>query len=252
MHTNLTLALHKLKVESLEIRPFFRKFVLFLTTNQKEKMIHPNCLEGHLIQLQELTPRHLYILESVAANPIIWQNLPVEGWRNEVFWTWAHETLELQKTGKAFVFAVIDNRTGNVVGTTRYQDMDKRHNKTDIGWTWYDPSVWGRGFNFEAKKLMLSHAFETWEVARVGFKVDERNRRSQRALEKIGASKEGYIRKHMIRPDGSNRNSFLYGLTDEDWFSEAKQKVQNSMLEAIIMEKTGQKITKDTDLLKAA
>ena len=80
----------------------------------------------------------------------------------------------------------------------------------------------------------LTHAFEVWNVVRIGFKVDERNRWSQRALEKIGAQQEEFIRKHMIRPDGSNRNSFLYGLTDDDWFSSTKHTLQNHVFEALI------------------
>ncbi len=194
-------------------------------------MIHPIRLNGHLVQLEKLSLRHIYELEKVAANPSIWQHLPIEGWKKDVFWTWVYDSLELQMLGKVFVFAVIDHRTGNVIGTTRFQDMDTLHKKIDIGWTWYDPSVWGLGFNDEAKSLMLTHAFEVWNVVRVGFKVDERNRRSQRALEKIGAQQEGFIRKHLIRPDGSNRNSFLYGLTDDDWFGSAKHTLQNHIVE---------------------
>ncbi|MBL7813742.1 MAG: GNAT family N-acetyltransferase [Saprospiraceae bacterium] len=200
-------------------------------------MIHPNSLEGHLIRLEILEPRHLYVMEAIASNPLIWQNLPIEGWRNDVFWRWAYDSLECQKKGQAFVFVVIDQHSGKIVGTTRYQDMDCQHNKTDIGWTWYDPSVWGKGYNFEAKKLMLTHAFEVWKVGRVGFKVDERNMRSQRALEKIGARCEGLIRKHMIRPDGSSRNSLLYGLTDEDWFMTVKHRAQANVIEAIVQQR---------------
>jgi N-acetyltransferase len=200
--------------------------------------MHPNYLEGHLIQLQELAPRHLYVLEKVGKNPIIWQNLLFEGWRNDVFWSWASDTLEQQKTGKSAAFAVIDNKTGNIVGTTRFQDINLTHNKTDIGSTWYDPSVWGKGFNYEAKYLMFAHAFEVWEMGRVGFKVDERNIRSQAALEKVGASREGYIRKHLIRPDGSIRNSYLYGVTDEDWFTSGKKMLQHRVVEKIIKQQS--------------
>ncbi len=198
-------------------------------------MIHPNVLKGHLITLRQLTPKHINALEIVASDPAIWQNLPIEGWRKDIFWTWAYDTLELQMRGAAHVFVVIDNKTGAVVGTTRFQDMDAHHHKTDIGWTWYAPSVWGRGFNFEAKNLMLTHAFETWQVQRIGFKVDERNKRSQLALEKIGASREGFFRNHMIRPDGSRRNSYFYGITDEDWFTFAKDRIHNAFLDSLIV-----------------
>ena len=197
-------------------------------------MIHPNVLKGHLITLRQLTPKHINALEIIASDPTIWQNLPIEGWRKDAFWTWVYDTLELQMQGKVHVFGIFDNKTGAIVGTTRFQDMDAQHHKTDIGWTWYTPSVWGRGFNFEAKNLMLTHAFETWQVQRIGFKVDERNKRSQVALEKIGATREGFFRNHMIRPDGSRRNSYFYGLTDEDWFTFAKDKMNNVFLDSLI------------------
>jgi N-acetyltransferase len=211
-------------------------------------MIHPIRLDGHLVQLEKLSLRHIYALEKVAANPVIWQHLPIEGWKKDCFWTWVYDSLELQMNKKAFVFAVIDNKSGKAIGTTRFQDMDCQHNKTDIGWTWYDPSVWGNGFNDEAKNLMLTLAFEVWNVVRIGFKVDERNLRSQRALEKIGAQQEGYIRKHMIRPDGSNRNSFLYGLTNDDWFLSAKHTLQNHVVEALIKHQTDLIIPKEVEL----
>ena len=198
-------------------------------------MIHPNVLKGHLITLRQLTPKHINALEIIASDPVIWQNLPVEGWRKDVFGTWAYDSLELQMLGKAHIFVVFDNKTSAIVGTTRFQDMDAHHNKTDIGWTWYTPSVWGRGVNFEAKNLMLTHAFETWKVQRIGFKVDERNKRSQLALEKIGATREGFFRNHMIRSDGSRRNSYFYGITDEDWFDFAKDKMNNVFLDSLIV-----------------
>ncbi len=197
-------------------------------------MTHPILLKGHSITLRQLLPTHINALEAVASNPLIWQNLPIEGCRKDVFWTWAYDTLDLQSRGLAHVFAIFDNKTGAIIGTTRFQDMDNCHHKTDIGWTWFAPSVWGRGFNFEAKSLMLTHAFEVWQVQRVGFKVDERNVRSQRALENIGTTREGFFRNHMIRPDGSRRNSFFYGMTDEDWFAFAKDKINNALLDAFI------------------
>jgi N-acetyltransferase len=200
-------------------------------------MTHPIVLKGHFVTLRQLTPKHINALELAASDPVIWQNLPIGGWRKDAFWTWAYETLELQMRGLAHVFVVLDNETGAIVGTTRFQDMDAHHGKTDIGWTWYIPSVWGKGFNFDAKNLMLTHAFETWRVQRIGFKVDERNERSQNALEKIGASREGFFRNHMMRPDGSRRNSIFYGITDEDWILFAKDNIFNALLDNYKTEK---------------
>jgi N-acetyltransferase len=200
-------------------------------------MTHPITLEGHFVTLQKLQPTHLKDLEKVAVNPAIWQYLPIEGWRNDVFWNWATNALDEQMRGLAHAFAIIDNKTGKTIGTSRFQDMDAHHNRTDIGWTWISAEFWGLGYNFEAKNLMFTHAFESWNVQRVGFKVDELNLRSQRALEKVGTSREGFFRNHMIRPDGSRRNSYFYGMTDEDWWDFAKDKLQNLVLDAIVTDR---------------
>lgn len=174
-------------------------------------------LEGQYCTLVSLTHAHLPKLAQLAADPDIWQHLPISGHLSDVFWDWAEETLRLKMIGNAHPFVVIDNRTQEIVGTTRFQDLQPEHYKMDIGWTWYARSVWGSKINTEAKSLMLHHAFEDCGVARIGFKVDENNKRSQRALEKLGAIKEGIFRKHMIRPDGTARTSFFYSITDDDW-----------------------------------
>jgi N-acetyltransferase len=222
-----------------------RRILCHYLTKHQFRMTQPTHLEGHFIQLQRLAPAHLNALKLIATEPLIWQHLPVEGWRDEVFWSWANDTLEAQMNRKAHVFAIFDRKTGAIIGTSRFQEMDRFHHRTEIGWTWFAPNYWGRGYNAEAKYLMLEFAFEVWQVQRVGFKVDERNRRSQRALENTGAQQEGFFRNHMIRPDGSRRNTFFYGITDEDWFSFAKNRLQNQVLDAIL----GQKHTAEQLLL---
>lgn len=197
-------------------------------------MTTPTSWDGYFITLQKLSVEHLDALAQIAQNPMIWRNLPIEGWRKEVFDKWITTTLQEQALGNILSFVIMEAATGHIVGTTRFQDISPEHRKTDIGWTWFAPEVWGLGFNLETKNMMLTHAFENWNVLKVGFKVDERNLRSQRALEKIGASREGFIRKHLIRPDGSSRNSYLYGITDEDWFQNAKTQLQNEILENIL------------------
>lgn len=176
-------------------------------------------LEGQHCTLVSLTQAHLPQLARIAADPLIWQHLPIKGYQLDTFWTWIEDTMRLKAAGTAHPFAVIDSHTNQVIGTSRFQDIQPEHDKMDIGWTWFTPSVWGSKINTEAKSLMLHYAFEQCGVARIGFKVDENNKRSQRALEKIGALKEGVFKKHMIRPDGTARTSFFYGITDDDWLA---------------------------------
>ena len=180
-------------------------------------------LEGQYCTLVSLSQAHLPQLARIAADPIIWQYLPVKGYQLDTFWNWIEDTMRLKAAGTAHPFAVINSNTHQIIGTSRFQDIQPEHNKMDIGWTWFTPSVWGSKVNTEAKNLMLNYAFEECGVARIGFKVDENNKRSQRALEKIGASKEGVFKKHMIRPDGTARTSFFYGITDDDWLAVKRQ-----------------------------
>jgi RimJ/RimL family protein N-acetyltransferase len=174
-------------------------------------------LQGEKIALATLKESHIRGLVAIAKNPLIWQHLPIAGWQKPVFDAWLLETLHLKKMQSVHPFVVLDKNTGEILGTSRFQDIYLEHRKLDIGWTWFTPSVWGSGVNMEAKSLMLHFAFETFGAVRVGFKVDEKNIRSQRALEKIGAIREGVFRKHMIRPDGSARTSYFYSITDDDW-----------------------------------
>lgn len=174
-------------------------------------------LEGQQCTLVSLTSAHLPKLAQLASDPDIWQHLPLRGNLPDVFWDWAEDTLHLKKIGSSHPFVVIDNYRNEIIGTTRFQDIQAEHFKMDIGWTWYARSVWGSHINTEAKSLMLHYAFEECGAARVGFKVDENNKRSQRALEKIGATREGVFHKHMMRPDGTHRTSFFYSIIDDNW-----------------------------------
>jgi RimJ/RimL family protein N-acetyltransferase len=114
-------------------------------------------------------------------------------------------------------FVVIHLATGMVVGTTRYLEIQLENRALEIGGTWYTPDYQRTAVNTESKYLLLRHAFETLGCVRVQFKTDLRNERSQKALERIGAVKEGVLRNHMILPDGSLRTSVFYSILDGEW-----------------------------------
>ncbi|GAA4317231.1 GNAT family protein [Flaviaesturariibacter amylovorans] len=117
--------------------------------------------------------------------------------------------------GQAFVI----HRTSDdaVIGMTRFYDGNEEHKRVNIGYTWYVPEVWGQVYNKECKLLLLQYAFETWGLQRVGFEVAHQNLRSQKAVEKIGGTREGTLRKFMLRPDGSVRHTVLFSIIDEEW-----------------------------------
>jgi hypothetical protein len=114
-------------------------------------------------------------------------------------------------------FSIADAATGDVVGSTRFLTLRPEHRGLEIGYTWLARAAWGTGANVEAKLLMLEHAFERLGCARVEFKTDERNWRSRRALEALGARFEGVFRKHMLLQDGTWRDSAYYSVIDDEW-----------------------------------
>ncbi len=119
--------------------------------------------------------------------------------------------------GDEVSFAIVRQETGEVIGSTRWMDISRVHRRVEIGGTWLTPSAQGTLANTEAKYLQLVQLFEVLGAVRVQFKTDLRNAQSQRALEKLGATREGVLRKHMVVRDGFVRDSVYYGITDADW-----------------------------------
>ncbi|SOD74134.1 RimJ/RimL family protein N-acetyltransferase [Jatrophihabitans sp. GAS493] len=125
--------------------------------------------------------------------------------------------LAARARGERFAYAQLDAVSGEFIGTTSYYEVDPDRRALGVGHTWLTRTRWRRGHNTESKLLMLSHAFTRLEAARVVFHTDIFNTRSQAAIERLGAVKEGVIRKHRIRLDGSWRDSVQYSITDDDW-----------------------------------
>ncbi|MGL4523545.1 MAG: GNAT family N-acetyltransferase, partial [Bacilli bacterium] len=113
---------------------------------------------------------------------------------------------------------VIERRTdGKVLGSTRFTNIDLENGSLEIGWTWLHPSVWRTIVNTEAKRLLLTYAFETLGIRRVQFCVDGRNERSQRAVKRLGAVQEGILRKHRIVADDFIRDTVVFSILDSEW-----------------------------------
>ncbi|WP_372867502.1 GNAT family N-acetyltransferase [Pseudomonas sp.] len=128
---------------------------------------------------------------------------------------WYRQGLIDQREGKALPFVI---RLGDqLVGTTRFGDFMPALPATEIGWTWLDHSQHGTGLNLMVKYLMLRHAFENWRMVRVQLKTAASNLRSQRAIEKLGAQREGVLRNHRRLADGRLDDSVLYSITDQQW-----------------------------------
>lgn len=114
-------------------------------------------------------------------------------------------------------FAIQENTSREIVGVTSYLDIRPEHRGLEVGFTWIAPAHQRTKVNPESKYLLFQHAFEALGAVRVQLKTDLRNTQSQRAMEKLGAVREGVLRKHMIRPDGYVRDTVMYSVTAEEW-----------------------------------
>lgn len=121
---------------------------------------------------------------------------------------------ELQKS---IPYIIYDQETEAVVGSTRFENMDSQNKTLHVGWTWISPAVQGTGLNHHMKYLMLKHAFETLNFEKVEFRIDERNIKSRKAVEKLGARLEGVLRKNVIVKNGFRRSTCCYGMLSEEW-----------------------------------
>lgn len=180
--------------------------------------LKPVTLTGQLVRLEPMSETHLDDLSQVGLDPDIWQFM-LYGQMNtkQDLQRWISEILKRQAKGKDLPFTVIHLPTGRAIGCTRYMNVEAAHRCLEIGGTWYGRAFQATGVNLEAKYLLLGYAFEFLGCIRVQFKTDSRNQQSQRAIERLGAKKEGVLRKHMILPDGTIRDSVYYSIIDEEW-----------------------------------
>jgi len=180
--------------------------------------IHPVTLQGVGVRLEPLTENHTHELSAAGSDPQIWKYLPYGEITNpEKMREYIRTQLVLENMGTDLPFAVIHTETGKPIGCTRYLDIRKDHWSLEIGGTWYASAYQRTKVNTECKYLLLKHAFEFLCCIRVQFKTDLRNLKSQRALERIGAVKEGILRNHMILAGGFVRDSVIYSIISDEW-----------------------------------
>jgi RimJ/RimL family protein N-acetyltransferase len=178
---------------------------------------HPVRLSGTLIRLEPLNETHFQELVRSGSDPKIWTHLPFDG-SDAVKLYRELGSAVLQRTGGSqYPFTIIRQRDDKIIGSTRLFDIFPEHRKVEIGWTWYNPEVWGRGYNLEAKLLLLRYLFDTLQANRVQLKTRDTNLRSMAAIKKIGGIYEGLLRNDRVLPDGSVRNTVVYSIIREEW-----------------------------------
>jgi RimJ/RimL family protein N-acetyltransferase len=180
--------------------------------------IHPIALMGRVVRLEPLSEAHVPDLTIAGADESIWRYMVYGGVGGKAqMREWVREILSRQARGTDLPFAVIHLGSGRAIGSTRYLDIQPQHRGLEIGGTWYGVAYQRSAVNTECKYLLLRHAFEVLGCLRVQLKTDLRNERSQRAIERIGAVREGVLRNHMILPDGHVRSSVYYSLLNLEW-----------------------------------
>jgi len=182
-------------------------------------MIHvePIVLERGDIRLEPLTPAHEHGLRAAAADGELWQLWYTSVPAPDETRRYIDTALEGLAAGHRMPWAVVRRSTGDVIGCTSYHDIAPVVDRVEIGWTWYAQRAQRTGVNTTCKLLLLTHAFDALGCAVVGLRTDNFNFTSQRAIEALGAKKDGVIRHHHPRRDGSARDTVMFSIMAHEW-----------------------------------
>ena len=185
-------------------------------------------LEGSGVRLEPLTLEHLPALEAVAFDSHIWKYMTRNVQTAADLRVWLDDALAAVATGKTLAWATIKkadpagpadpaSNKDQLVGSTRFLDLDLHNRTVEIGHTWLNDACRGTRVNTEAKLLQLTYAFETLDLVRVALKTHAHNHRSQAAIKAIGAIYEGTFRCHILMPDGGHRDSAWFSILHTEW-----------------------------------
>jgi N-acetyltransferase len=177
----------------------------------------PMMLEGHGVRLEPLEPAHHDDLVAAASDGKLWELWFTTVPEPDLVADYIADALAGQRAGHMLPWAVRDLATETIVGSTRYHDIMTSADRVEIGYTWYAASRQRSHVNSACKLLLMTHAFETLGCQVVGFRTDNFNFRSQRAIEALGAKKDGVLRHHFRRRDGSVRDSVMYSVLLSEW-----------------------------------
>ncbi len=179
--------------------------------------IEPVTLSTDRLTLRPLSLEDVPALGRAASDGALWEKTTTTVPQVDAFKGYVRKALDLQAAGLALPFATVVNDGNQVVGSTRYMNIDAANHRVEIGTTWIAKS-WQRTFvNTHAKFLMLRHAFEVLGCLAVEIRTHSRNDQSRAAIERLGAKLDGILRRHMIMPDGHIRDTAVYSILQEEW-----------------------------------
>lgn len=179
----------------------------------------PLILEGSVVRLEPIRTDHASLFWEVAKNDLddIFRWIPYPMKTPEDFQRLIGKGFDEQERGQSIVLATVERKSGRVIGSTRYMNIDRVNQRVEIGSTWIAPAWQRTAVNTEAKYLMLRHAFEVWNCIRVELKTDALNQKSRNAILRIGAKEEGTLRRHLITWTGRVRDTVYFSILDNEW-----------------------------------
>ena len=183
----------------------------------KEQLI----LENKRARLIPLALENYRLLSAIASQPGLVTYSPGDIESHEGFKEYVLRAIKARDMGKELPFIIFDREKDRYAGSTRYMHIDEKNKVLHIGATWMGREFHGTGLNSAVKEIMLRYAFLEMDFEKVEFRIDERNGRSRRAVEKIGAQLEGILRKNVFLDDGFKRNTCCYGILREEWLPNA-------------------------------
>jgi RimJ/RimL family protein N-acetyltransferase len=189
----------------------------------------PVAMNGKNVRLEPMTEAHVTGLAAIGLDDRIWQLMLYGQIRTKFdMQKWVKDLLRRQLSGTDLPFVVIHKASGCIAGATRYMEIHPEHRGLEIGGTWYGILHQRTVVNTECKYLLLRYAFEELKAIRVQLKTDIRNERSWRAIERLGAKREGIFRNHYILLSGERRDSVFYSIIDSEW-PDVREKLENML-----------------------
>ena len=173
-------------------------------------------LAGEYVELIPLQATHVADLQRAAADGELWRLWYTSVPAPDAAEDYVRAALQQRDAGRSLPFAVLDGK-GEVVGSTRYCNIDQANRRLEIGWTWYARRAQRSALNTQAKRLLLGHAFEVMGCGAVEFRTSWFNHASRAAIERLGARQDGVLRNHMRMADGSYRDTVVFSILDSEW-----------------------------------
>jgi RimJ/RimL family protein N-acetyltransferase len=193
-------------------------------------IVAPITLEGSAVRLEPIRREHGDLFWQIAKDDLedIFRWIPYSMKTIEDFHRLVEKAMAEQERGESVVFATVERRSGRVIGSTRFMNIDRANRRAEIGSTWIAPAWQRTSVNTEAKFLMLRQAFEVWHCIRVELKTDALNQRSRNAILRIGAKEEGTLRRHLATWNGRVRDTVYFSILDTEW-PEVKSRLQGRL-----------------------